>query len=345
MATKTANVISCVVDLINERVMDLDSNERWTHVIGTHTITHTEDGVLYCTCRAWKFQRKPAEERTCKHIEQEFPTYAPSVQGAPARELRPPEVFLLSSVASGKLRSIHNLNEFYWSEKYDGVRAVWDGESLVSRTGKAFAAPPWFLEGMPNVKLDGELWIDGQSLPQINAAVHGRMWRGVEYMVFDSPEWPEETFYTRQRNLDRLQLPAHVVLVEQLLVVTPEELLQDLNQVTDMGGEGIVLRHWNALYEPGRDHRYGLKCKLVSEGEGKVQSVGANSVVNVVVTHPAESKDVVIHFKVVKAHDQVPSVGDRVRFHYRGLTTNKKPKYPSFVGVVPAVAQAKKRVA
>ena len=24
----------------------------------------------YCSCPAWKFQRKPALQRTCKHIEQ-----------------------------------------------------------------------------------------------------------------------------------------------------------------------------------------------------------------------------------------------------------------------------------
>jgi hypothetical protein len=26
------------------------------------------DGNIYCTCPAWRFQRKPLMERTCKHI-------------------------------------------------------------------------------------------------------------------------------------------------------------------------------------------------------------------------------------------------------------------------------------
>jgi len=29
-----------------------------------------DDGSLYCTCKAWKYQRKHPKDRTCKHIEQ-----------------------------------------------------------------------------------------------------------------------------------------------------------------------------------------------------------------------------------------------------------------------------------
>ena len=45
------------------------------------------------------------------------------------------------------------------SEKLDGVRAYWDGKSLVSRLGNPFHAPDWFTAGLPDVPLDGELWI------------------------------------------------------------------------------------------------------------------------------------------------------------------------------------------
>jgi len=40
------------------------------------------------------------------------------------------------------------------------VRAYWDGNQFVSRQGNLYHAPPWFLEGLPTVPLDGELWID-----------------------------------------------------------------------------------------------------------------------------------------------------------------------------------------
>src|SRR5690606_34934492 len=46
----------------------------------------------------------------------------------------------------------------YWvSEKLDGVRGYWDGERLLTRSGRAVAAPEWFTAGWPAVPLDGEL--------------------------------------------------------------------------------------------------------------------------------------------------------------------------------------------
>ncbi|MFX8199554.1 hypothetical protein ABTL12_20030, partial [Acinetobacter baumannii] len=45
------------------------------------------------------------------------------------------------------------------SEKLDGVRALWDGEALRFRSGRAIAAPAWFLAALPKTALDGELWI------------------------------------------------------------------------------------------------------------------------------------------------------------------------------------------
>ena len=41
------------------------------------------------------------------------------------------------------------------SEKFDGVRAIWDGRGLRFRSGRAMAAPGWFTEGWPDTALDG----------------------------------------------------------------------------------------------------------------------------------------------------------------------------------------------
>ncbi len=47
----------------------------------------------------------------------------------------------------------------YWvSEKYDGIRAHWDGRQLRSRQGLPIDAPAWFTRGWPAQALDGELW-------------------------------------------------------------------------------------------------------------------------------------------------------------------------------------------
>ena len=44
---------------------------------------------------------------------------------------------------------------FWVSEKFDGVRAVWDGRVLRFRSGRLIAAPAWFMSALPRVALDG----------------------------------------------------------------------------------------------------------------------------------------------------------------------------------------------
>jgi len=34
----------------------------------SYEIRQAKNGHIYCTCPAWKYQRKPVQERTCKHI-------------------------------------------------------------------------------------------------------------------------------------------------------------------------------------------------------------------------------------------------------------------------------------
>ena len=42
-----------------------------------------------------------------------------------------------------------DVRQYMVSEKYDGVRAVWDGKALHTRTGRVIAAPAWFTKIYP----------------------------------------------------------------------------------------------------------------------------------------------------------------------------------------------------
>ena len=81
----------------------------------------------------------------------------------------------------------------YWvSEKYDGVRGIWDGQALRTRSGEVIAAPAWFTAGWPSVPMDGELWAGRGRFEQVQAAVaqaapQDAPWRALRYMVFDLP--------------------------------------------------------------------------------------------------------------------------------------------------------------
>ena len=57
------------------------------------------------------------------------------------------------------------------SEKYDGVRALWDGRVLRHRSGRAVAAPRSFLAALPSEPLDGELWLGRGRFEALSAIV------------------------------------------------------------------------------------------------------------------------------------------------------------------------------
>lgn len=76
------------------------------------------------------------------------------------------------------------------SEKYDGVRALWDGNWLRFRSGRPVSAPDWFLALLPAQALDGELWLARGRFDALSATVRRESprdeeWRQVRYMVFD----------------------------------------------------------------------------------------------------------------------------------------------------------------
>lgn len=113
----------------------------------------------------------------------------------------------------------HSVAGCYMSEKLDGCRAFWDGgisrglpalevpfantekdyrlkkevvaTGLWSRYGKVIHAPDWFLNELPPVPLDGELYAGHGSFQSLMSVVKrhepGPEWDRVVYMVFDMP--------------------------------------------------------------------------------------------------------------------------------------------------------------
>ena len=78
------------------------------------------------------------------------------------------------------------------SEKLDGVRAYWDGQSLRFRSGLPVAAPGWFTAGLPKTPLDGELWLGRGRFDETSGTVRKKVpveaeWRQLRYMIFDLP--------------------------------------------------------------------------------------------------------------------------------------------------------------
>ena len=51
-----------------------------------------------------------------------------------------------------------DVSQYWKSEKLDGIRAIWDGENLRTRSGLKLSPPSWFTESLPDYPVEGELW-------------------------------------------------------------------------------------------------------------------------------------------------------------------------------------------
>ena len=148
-------------------------------------------GVYSCTCPAWRNQSLAIERRTCKHLRK--------LRGDAAEEARiggavPAGPVSRRSGAAGEAKEgpplllaeswdrLTDLSGWWMSEKLDGVRAYWDGKQFLSRLGNLYHAPDWFVEGLPDVPLDGELWMERKMFQRTVSIVRRQdktdLWRG-----------------------------------------------------------------------------------------------------------------------------------------------------------------------
>ena len=162
------------------------------------------------------------------------------------------------------------------SEKYDGVRAWWDGQTLRFRSGGAIAAPAWFVARLPALPLDGELWLGRGRFEALSAAVRRHRpadeeWRQLRYMLFELPGAPG-SFADRAERIRAIvqQQRSEVLLaVPQTAVLGRAALQEQLRSVVAGGGEGLMLHRADAPYLSGRSPVL-LKLKPVHDAEATV---------------------------------------------------------------------------
>jgi DNA ligase-1 len=144
----------------------------------------------------------------------------------------------------------------------DGVRAYWDGETLYSKSGKEINAPLSFLQGLPAIPLDGELWIGRQKFEKLLQVMKTKdsSWKDVSYVIFDLPH-SMEPYESRMDALKKLNLPIQSRVIDLKLCQNQEDLQVYLNSIVEGGGEGIVAREPGCMYKSGRTSSF-LKVKV-----------------------------------------------------------------------------------
>lgn len=234
---------------------------------------------------------------------------------------------------------------FWVSEKFDGVRAFWDGQVLRFRSGRAIAAPAWFLSALPRVALDGELWMGRGAFDRLSGVVRqakpdDEAWRAVQYLVFDAPghaaAFADRVAFV-QSTLAQVQQP-WLVPVAQREVKDARALQALLQETVRQGGEGLMLHRVDALWQSGRtDALFKLKPEQDEEGlvvghqPGKGRLVGMTGAL--LVQMPSGQRFALGSGLSDALRRDPPPVGAWVTYRYRERTPSGLPRFASFLRV------------
>ena len=242
------------------------------------------------------------------------------------------------------------------SEKLDGVRAYWDGMNLKTRNGHPIQAPEWFVQPLPDFKLDGELWLGRQKFAETVSIVRdsepSKDWRKIRYYIFEVPNQSGDLF----QRLDVLksylkQNPVtHLKLIEQKPVYSHHQVKKVLQAMIRIGGEGLVIRDPKQPFLSGRQqviqkvkHKQDAECTVVGYTDGKGKYKGQVGALKCQLL-PAQIKRLFKDLdyrnpQVIKIgsglsdlnREHPPAKGAKVTFQYMGITKNGLPRFPVFL--------------
>lgn len=237
------------------------------------------------------------------------------------------------------------LDDYWVSEKLDGVRAYWNGSRLIARSGNIIHAPDWFISGFPRTVMDGELWIDRQRFDAVSGVSRRNTprdedWREIKYMVFDLPYFPGD-FEVRLGELQRLVVALNVPWLQaipQFRVSNHAALMQELADVTAEGSEGLMLHRGSAAYHSIRNaDLLKLKAHMDAEatvishvpGQGRLQGMMGSLLVET---------DEGVRFRIGTGFSDAermdpPPTGSRITYQYNGTTSRGVPRFARFLRI------------
>ena len=273
------------------------------------------------------------------------------------------EVMLLMNYKK-ELLDNQSLKGYLVSEKFDGIRAFWDGKKLLTRQGKEIFAPECWIKGFPKFALDGELFIKRGAFEETLSIVSQKQadckqWQKIKYYVFDAPMFdkdlsadskesknitePRDSLEKRLAKIENFldsdkNLPIKVI--PQIKVDSENALKNMLKDVAKKSGEGLVIRKNNAPYEVGRT-KNALKlkpyldseCKVIAHNEGKGRLKGK---LGSVLCEQMSQDGKILHFKIGsgfsdKYRENPPPIGSLITYKFYGYTKNDIPKFASFL--------------
>lgn len=234
--------------------------------------------------------------------------------------------------------------DYLVSEKYDGVRAFWDGRRLCSRSGRTLAAPAGFLTRLPaNTPLDGELWLGRGRFDVLSGLVRGERpdpdaWHAVRYMVFELPDAPGP-FHERAERLESLAAALgwpSLQAAPQRRVADRPALQRLLDLIVREGAEGLMLHRADAPYTTGRSD---VLVKVKPHADAEAVVVGHQpgrgrfeGMLGALEVERPDGRRFLLGSGLSDAQRRdAPPLGAIVSYRYRGHTPTGLPRFATFL--------------
>jgi len=261
----------------------------------------------------------------------------------------------------------------WWiSEKFDGQRAVWDGEKFISRGGSSKPrvypyVPRWFMALMPpGIALDGELFMDRQSFSSTTSLLKTKKgnqqeldtrWLAIKFMVFDIIE--NSLYEERKKKLNEIVLqrceiwkliflPPYLkkrecplVLAKQTKVNSQAELDTIYSKLVSQGAEGVMVR---APGIPYISRRTKMMLKIKSEDDSECRIInykpGEGKYENKLGSFLCEDLITKKQFYIGGMNDLIRSnyltthpIGTVITYQFNDLTADGIPRHPRYKGI------------
>lgn len=229
------------------------------------------------------------------------------------------------------------------SEKYDGVRGLWDGQTLRFRSGRSVPAPAWFTDRLPRQALDGELWLGRHRFDELSGAVRTQTpdaaaWRELRYMVFELPG-ADGSFTERAARIAALARDtgwSQLIAAPQTPATDRASLQRQLAQTVAEGGEGLMLHLASAPSSSGRSDvliklkpQHDAEATVVAHHPGRGKYAGLLGALEV---RTPEGRHFLIGTGLRDAERRAPPrIGSEVTYRYRDLTSTGLPRFASFM--------------
>jgi DNA ligase-1 len=162
---------------------------------------------------------------------------------------------------------------WWMSEKYDGVRGLWTGGKMMSRSGAEIPLPDTFRALLPkDLEVDGEFSIGRGVFNTTVTLLYPRKqdfnWEKMTYHVFDLPTFTAP-FEDRVDRIKKMFGPAkdtpdkngRIIPVEQTKITSRDQFNKFCEEIVNNNGEGVMLRKTGSPYVRGARSSFLAKWK------------------------------------------------------------------------------------